>query len=213
MSFYLLISFIWVVVLTLKFLTGSFSGSNEMDNLFASGCWWPGAEDPIKTVVLWMLCTLHMLQYVGVAFVNRRAIMIENPWLGSKLVSPAQSCSRYHSLLLSDFRGNWIVCDKGDLRHRTIYHRNGNDNQGLGLKRCNSTASLLYLTRCHGLHSKIYTYIWYFCWGVGLADFTHIFQGCFTDTGAIRHWGNHMIAPVPVKQPWMIWVNIWPWIR
>ena len=21
------------------------------------------------------------------------------------------------------------------------------------------------------------------------------------------HWGNHMIAPVPVKQPWRIWVN------
>ena len=21
------------------------------------------------------------------------------------------------------------------------------------------------------------------------------------------HWGNHMIAPVPVKQPWKIWVN------
>ena len=21
------------------------------------------------------------------------------------------------------------------------------------------------------------------------------------------HWGNHMIAPVPVKQPWSIWVN------
>ena len=29
------------------------------------------------------------------------------------------------------------------------------------------------------------------------------------------HWGNHMIAPVPVKQPWRIWVNsspnsLWP---
>ena len=25
------------------------------------------------------------------------------------------------------------------------------------------------------------------------------------------HWGNHMIAPVPVKQPWRIWVNYnWP---
>ena len=23
------------------------------------------------------------------------------------------------------------------------------------------------------------------------------------------HWGNHMIAPVPVKQPWRIWVNKW----
>ena len=23
------------------------------------------------------------------------------------------------------------------------------------------------------------------------------------------HWGNHTIAPVPVKQPWRIWVNIW----
>ena len=22
------------------------------------------------------------------------------------------------------------------------------------------------------------------------------------------HWGNHMIAPVPVKQPWRIWVNL-----
>ena len=22
-----------------------------------------------------------------------------------------------------------------------------------------------------------------------------------------RHWGNHMIAPVPVKQPWRIWAN------
>ena len=22
------------------------------------------------------------------------------------------------------------------------------------------------------------------------------------------HWGNHMIAPVPVKQPWRIWINI-----
>ena len=22
------------------------------------------------------------------------------------------------------------------------------------------------------------------------------------------HWGNHMIAPVPVKQPWRIWVNV-----
>ena len=21
------------------------------------------------------------------------------------------------------------------------------------------------------------------------------------------HWGNHMIAPVPVKQPWRMWVN------
>ena len=21
------------------------------------------------------------------------------------------------------------------------------------------------------------------------------------------HWGNHMIAPVPVKQPWRIWLN------
>ena len=27
------------------------------------------------------------------------------------------------------------------------------------------------------------------------------------------HWGNHMIAPVPVKQPWGIWVNgpYWSW--
>ena len=22
------------------------------------------------------------------------------------------------------------------------------------------------------------------------------------------HWGNHMIAPVPVNQPWRIWVNV-----
>ena len=22
-----------------------------------------------------------------------------------------------------------------------------------------------------------------------------------------RHWGNHMIAPLPVKQPWWIWIN------
>ena len=22
------------------------------------------------------------------------------------------------------------------------------------------------------------------------------------------HWGNHMIAPVPVKQPWRIWVKV-----
>ena len=37
--------------------------------------------------------------------------------------------------------------------------------------------------------------------------FTHIVQGCFTGTGAIK-WGNQMIAPVPVKQPWKIWVKI-----
>ena len=30
--------------------------------------------------------------------------------------------------------------------------------------------------------------------------FTHILQGCFTGTGAI-------VAPVPVKQPWRIWVK------
>ena len=24
------------------------------------------------------------------------------------------------------------------------------------------------------------------------------------------HWGNHVIAPVPVKQPWRIWVHISP---
>ena len=23
------------------------------------------------------------------------------------------------------------------------------------------------------------------------------------------HWGNHMIAPVPLKQPWWIWANDW----
>ena len=23
-----------------------------------------------------------------------------------------------------------------------------------------------------------------------------------------RHWGNHIITPVPVKQPWRIWVSI-----
>ena len=26
-----------------------------------------------------------------------------------------------------------------------------------------------------------------------------------------RHWGNPMIAPVPVKQPWIIWTDILQW--
>ena len=33
------------------------------------------------------------------------------------------------------------------------------------------------------------------------------FKVVFTGTGAIIYWGNHMIAPVPVKQAWRIWVN------
>ena len=28
-----------------------------------------------------------------------------------------------------------------------------------------------------------------------------------------RLWGNHMIAPVPVKQPWRIWVKCITWIH
>ena len=36
-----------------------------------------------------------------------------------------------------------------------------------------------------------------------LRCFTHILQGCLTDTGAI----HMMIVPVSVKQPWRIWVK------
>ena len=34
---------------------------------------------------------------------------------------------------------------------------------------------------------------------------------CPTYFSGLLHWrwGNHMIAPVPVKQPWKIWVNGW----
>ena len=35
-----------------------------------------------------------------------------------------------------------------------------------------------------------------------MVDFIHILQGYFAGTGAII-----LIAPVPVKQPWQIWVN------
>ena len=34
-------------------------------------------------------------------------------------------------------------------------------------------------------------------------DFTHILQGILH-----LHWDNHPIAPVPVKQPWRIWVTM-----
>ena len=58
-------------------------------------------------------------------------------------------------------------------------------------------------------------------WWVGLFHvvFAITFQVWFTVTGALIefypypsrplhwHWGNHMIAPVTVKQPWRIWVK------
>ena len=47
-----------------------------------------------------------------------------------------------------------------------------------------------------------------FCCILESVQFTHILQGQFSGTGAII-WlpGNHMIAPVPVKQSWKICVT------
>ena len=36
-----------------------------------------------------------------------------------------------------------------------------------------------------------------FCWGLSLVNFTHILQGYFTGTGAMKDFG--FIATVPVK--------------
>ena len=46
-------------------------------------------------------------------------------------------------------------------------------------------------------------YAWFeFCCDMVMWDFVHILQGHFTGTEIII-----MIAPVPAKQPWMIWVS------
>ena len=42
-----------------------------------------------------------------------------------------------------------------------------------------------------------------FCCGFVMVGFTPYTSGLLH-----WHWGNHMIAPVPVKQPWRIWVNM-----
>ena len=57
---------------------------------------------------------------------------------------------------------------------------------------------------------------WQQCWHNGNSQFSLLGFGTSWfypyPLGLLHwHWGNHTIAPVPVKQPWRIWVNRLCW--
>ena len=78
---------------------------------------------------------------------------------------------------------------KQDLVQKS-YHFFGNGSR----PNKNSSGFNLLLQPTHKLILQCIVVIRYF------TDFTHILQGYFTGTGA-------RFAPVPMKQPWRIWVN------
>ena len=77
-----------------------------------------------------------------------------------------------------------------------------------------------HLSWIHGMHSLIFFSIsnqictWH-CYGCIIFYSRFMWYIYSYSSGLLPwHWGNHMIAPVPVKYPWRVWVkftSIWPY--
>ena len=86
-----------------------------------------------------------------------------------------------------------------------LFHTSDMVVHGIGLNMDTTEEIFLNMNTCarypksyaHDLHSR--------CCLVPV-NFTHILPGCFIGTG--ENWGNHVIAPMPMKQPWTIWVDV-----
>ena len=62
----------------------------------------------------------------------------------------------------------------------------------------------LSLPLAHSISHRICTQ---FCCVLFCCGYIHWYSYPYPSGLLYWHWGNHMIAPVPVKQPWRIWVN------
>ena len=87
--------------------------------------------------------------------------------------------------------------------HIAAYYENNHYSDIRGVFLYTKLIKLTWQINSGTVHSKNYAHAFtLFCFVVVMywLGLTHILQGCFTGTG-------QLYCPVPVKQPWTIWVN------